>query len=201
VKCSYNIPHFKFALENKMPTPIGHLFGGVICLFFGKKIFVKNRVIIACAIIFAQLPDIDLLFGLVQGNPNQFHHTFTHSFVFVLCAGLLGGLIVNKLKVMQFRKSFVLFTISGVSHLLLDLLALDTSAPFGAPIFWPLSNSFYISPITIFSDVHRSSSSHTFWASLFSWHNFETILIEIMLLAPIVALLYIVRKKMNTNAK
>lgn len=181
-----------------MPTPVGHVLGGIMCLFFNKEFVLKNWPVLCLVVFYALLPDIDFLFGLVEGLPNKYHHQSTHSFVFIVLAGLLGGFIVNKLKIMQFTKSFVLFTVSGASHLLLDVLALDTKAPFGAPLFWPFSNKFFISPVTIFSDVHRSSSSHTFWASLLSSHNFETVLIEIAILLPIVILLFFVGKN-KTN--
>ena len=184
-----------------MPTPVGHVLGGMICLSFRKNKIRSDWLFILLMLLFAELPDIDLLFGLLEGNPNKYHHHFTHSFVFILAAGFVGGLIVKKLKVMQFAKSFVLFTVAGLSHLLLDLAALDTSAPFGAPIFWPFSQKYFIFPFAIFADVHRSFSSNTFWASLISRHNFETVLIEILVLMPILAVIYILRKKIETDAK
>jgi len=168
-----------------MPTPVGHALGGAIIASFIKKRRSKNWLVFALVLFFAELPDIDFMFGLIEGDANKYHHQFTHSFVFVFWAALLGAAIINKFGIMQFSKSFVLFSVAGTSHLIFDLLALDTSEPFGAPVFWPFWNGFIISPVTIFSDVHRSSSASAFFPSLFSFHNLKTVLIEVLVLGPV----------------
>jgi membrane-bound metal-dependent hydrolase YbcI (DUF457 family) len=187
-----------------MPTPVGHALGGIITASLLKSNWKKNWLIFALLIFFAELPDIDFLFGIIEGDANKYHHQFTHSFVFVLFAALLGSIIINKLGIMHFSKSFVLFSVAGASHLIFDLLALDTSEPFGAPVFWPFWNGFVISPVTIFSDVHRSSASSAFFPSLFSLHNFKTVLIEVLLLGPILLFLWARKiymgKKQNASA-
>jgi membrane-bound metal-dependent hydrolase YbcI (DUF457 family) len=168
-----------------MPTPIGHALGGVISASLFNKEKTKNWIIFVTVLVLAELPDIDFLFGLIEGRPNKYHHHFTHSFLFVILAAFLAAVIINKIGIIQFSKSFVLFTVAGVSHIIFDVLALDTSEPFGAPIFWPLWNGYVISPVTIFSDVQRSSSASAFVPSLFSLHNLKTIFVEIVVLAPI----------------
>ena len=168
-----------------MPTPVGHALGGVISASLFKKEKTKNWIIFAIVLVLAELPDIDFIFGIVAGEPNKYHHQFTHSFLFVLIAALVAAAIISQIGIMQFSKSFVLFSIAGASHVLFDLLALDTSEPYGAQIFWPFWNGYVISPITIFSDVQRSSSASAFLPSLFSLHNLKTVLVEVVVLGPV----------------
>jgi hypothetical protein len=77
-----------------------------------------------------------------------------------------------------------LFIAAGAIHLVLDILAKDTSAPFGVPLFWPFWNGFVISPLQIFSDVHRSGDAASFIPSLFNRHNLLTVTIELIFFTP-----------------
>ncbi len=134
---------------------------------------------------FAVLPDIDFLFGFVVGDPNRYHHLFTHSFTFVVLTGLAGGWIYSKLKKESWLKLSAIFISAGISHVVLDILALDKREPFGCPLWWPFSNAFVISPVTIFADVSRASDSQYFIQSLFNAHNLKTVLIETVILTPL----------------
>ncbi len=183
-----------------MPTPVGHALGGAISASLFQNKGRAKWLVFILVLFFAELPDIDFLFGIIEGNANKYHHQFTHSFVFILIAAFVGAAITSKFGIMQFSKSFVLFTVAGASHLIFDLLALDTSEPYGAPVFWPFWNGFVISPITIFSDVHRSSSASAFFPSLFSLHNLKTVLTEIIALAPVWLVIWASKKYKEYNA-
>lgn len=177
-----------------MPTPIGHALGGAIVYSFSDADKKKKWLVALLVIFFAELPDIDFLFGFFVGNPNKYHHQFTHSFFFVILAGLIGAWLCRKTKLMQFRASAVLFIAAGFSHILLDFLAVDTSAPFGEPVFWPFWNKFFISPFQIFSDVHRASDSGLFFKSMLNLHNLKTIILEIGILTPIAIIIELVKR-------
>jgi hypothetical protein len=45
------------------------------------------------------------------------------------------------------------------------MLSIDTSRPYGVPLFCPIDEAYYISPISVFSDVERSG------ATLCGFHN------------------------------
>lgn len=128
-----------------------------------------------------------------MGRPNQYHHHFTHSIFFVVIAGLIGAIVAAKNSRARFGAFFVLWSAAGLSHLLLDWLALDTSPPYGVPLLWPFSMRYFISPLPVFSDVTRASESGQFLSSLFSIHNGKTILIELLLLGPILAALHLAK--------
>ncbi len=168
-----------------MPTPIGHALSGVLVF---SAVSIKKALpkrLFFFTLIWAVLPDMDFLFGFFEGNPNKYHHHFTHSFVFVLVVGAFGAVLLTQKNRSQFGVYFVCLSVAGVMHVLLDVLALDTSAPYGAPIFWPFSTHYFISPIRIFSDVHRVSDSRLFFRSLLNWHNAMTVGIEILILGPL----------------
>ena len=74
-----------------MPTPVGHVFGALILSTSQKQRL--DTLSIVLVLFFALLPDIDFLFGFAVGDPNRYHHLFTHSFTFVVAAGMLGGYI------------------------------------------------------------------------------------------------------------
>ena len=181
-----------------MPTPIGHALAGAI-VFYSSPGKIKNTTtLLLAAVFFSLLPDIDFLFGFPLGDPNRFHHNFTHSFVFVILMGLVGGLLYAKLFQQRSLIYSAIFISAGISHVILDILAMDKRAPFGCPIFWPFSQQYYISPIILFSDVSRVSDSKLFIGSLFNWHNLATVGVEMLMLIPI--LVFILWKKKVSRA-
>ncbi|RPI02910.1 MAG: metal-dependent hydrolase [Calditrichaeota bacterium] len=167
-----------------MPTPIGHLFAGAVVYQASAKTKVMFLLFVC---FFSLLPDIDFLFGFPSGDPNRYHHLFTHSFIFVALAGFTGGFIYFMVSGEKWFYSSAIFVSAGISHVLLDCLALDQRLPYGCPLLWPISNSFIISPITIFSDVKRISDSRQFFPSLLNLHNLKTVLLEITILTPLLA--------------
>ena len=178
-----------------MPTPVGHSLMGYIFFADRKRVnWNLNWKDFLLFIFIANFPDLDLIPGYLTGNPNKFHHGVTHSIGFMLLVGLLFGAIYYLKKHKYFLRYFSIFSIVYLSHLVLDFFGKDTKAPFGEQLFWPLSQIYVLSPIAIFSDVHKASSSDVFIQSLMNWHNLKTIIIEIVILLPI--LIFI---KMKSN--
>ncbi len=181
-----------------MPTSIGHTFAGAFLnetkMFSPANTVLKSLLV---SVILANLADIDFLPGLLAGNPNRFHHGVTHSLGATLLVGLLFGFYFYS-KRNQFWAPFAFSGLLYLSHVGLDYLTVDTSPPHGVPIFWPLSGKYYLSPISVFSSVHKDSASATFFQSLFVAENASTIFREIFVLGPLVLLAYltkIIKKK------
>ena len=184
----------------KMPTSIGHTFAGIFLketkIFSPANTALKSLLV---SVILANLADIDFLPGLFLGNPNRFHHGVTHSLGATLVTGLVFGFYFYA-KRNQFWTPFVFSGLLYLSHVVLDFLTVDTSPPQGVPIFWPLSAKYYLSPISVFSSVHKDSSSATFFQSLFVSENVWTVFREIFILGPFVLLVYLtkfVKKKIQ----
>jgi len=119
-----------------MPLPIGHSAIG----FAAHSILSKDKIdgskwkVALFVVILANLPDIDVLIGLLfQNNGSAFHRGPTHSMVFALLAGLMAS------KASQWFKSvpnlpFMTCFLIIFSHVVADYFL--TSSP--VSFFWPL---------------------------------------------------------------
>ncbi|MBD3374897.1 hypothetical protein GF406_07685 [candidate division KSB1 bacterium] len=176
-----------------MPTPVGHTVAGMIVAKGGIHI---HKGLLGIVLLFSLLPDFDFLIGFAVGDPNRYHHHFTHSFLFIVFCALIAALIVSHKSSLKFKNIFVYSCFAGFAHLGMDLLAVDTSAPYGAPVFWPFSSTYFIASVQPFADVHRDSNTGTFFISLFNTHNLNTVVREIIILVPLwLGSLWIFRRK------
>jgi len=173
-----------------MPSPIGHSIAGIALFWVVIRRRFVDRKILIIAILATLLPDVDFIFGFFIGNPNRFHHQFTHSLVFVLLAGLALSLLTKVRTTKEYFAYTSLFSLLGFLHLFLDAACIDTSAPYGMKLLWPFSEKFYIFIVTPLLDVQRSSDSATFFSSMLNWHNLKTISLEILIFMPLSYLAY-----------
>src|SRR5688572_30287448 len=111
-----------------MATPIGHLLAGAAIgtlisrgSNLPRPIFIGGLAAIAA--------DFDFIPGLVIGNPGRFHHAQSHSITFAVLIGLIAGLIARESRL----RWALLVGVGYASHLILDGLTFDDSAPHGIP--------------------------------------------------------------------
>ena len=93
----------------------------------------------------------------------------------------------------RFLLPFIFAALGYSSHILLDFFSVDTSPPYGIPMFWPFSSEYFVSSIDVFSDVRKSFSTATFFQSLLVSHNVWTVLKEILILGPLVLIFQVYR--------
>lgn len=170
-----------------MPTPLGHGLMGLAlasCVVSPHR-FSTNRPLVAVAVFSAVAADLDFLPGLLVGEPGRFHHGLSHSLGAALLYGLLVGFLIRFPALGSYARRATIMGLLYLSHPLLDLVAVDTSFPFGEPFLWPLSGTYLLSPVTIFSDVHHGNR----WADFVNWHNLSALGLEALLLAPFTALM------------
>ena len=206
-----------------MATPIGHALAGlaVSSLIYrndelpeaynlkarpgGSKIqkLLYNRGAIALLSVFmAMAPDLDLIPGILQGQPILYHGGIAHS----LGSGILLSLLVVALWrtawqrvngrwfVLEGTLGFIFTTslLAFSTHLLLDMLGPDGREPFGIPALRPLSEARFLSPIPILLGVHHASKTTAAFAEflngVFSLHNMIAILWESVLTVPFILL-------------
>jgi membrane-bound metal-dependent hydrolase YbcI (DUF457 family) len=152
------------------------------------------------AVIIANSPDLDLVPGILLGEPNRYHHVgFSHSAVFAAVAALAVGVVAasagRRWPVVNRRLSAVTGTALMVgllllSHILLDALTTDTRPPAGVPMFWPLTNM----PVQIYewfpyvAKMGGEGGPMEFVASVLNAHNIWAMAWEFLTLAPIVVL-------------
>ena len=170
-----------------MPTPIGHALGGVAagCLVVAASLLVPGRrrrrhgferflarsgprrglAGLACL---ATLPDVDLLLGIHSGA--------THSVGAMLIAAAVAGAWSRT------ARPFVAVATAAAygSHVLLDWLGADPSAPRGVMALWPLSGEFHLSDAHLFLRVCRE-----YWLADCWWHNLRAVARELVILGPI----------------
>jgi len=120
-----------------MSLPLGHLAIGMTAYDFcsdNVSVFRHWRTAALVAVL-ANLPDIDMIFGLIlQGNGSAFHRGPTHSIVFALLMSLLaanGWKLLPRLPKIGFSLCFIIV----LSHLLADFFFSGGQVSF----FWPLA--------------------------------------------------------------
>jgi inner membrane protein len=67
------------------------------------------------------------------------------------------------------------------THILLDFLGNDTSAPYGVMALWPFSREYFLSPVPVFPAITRR-----YWLAGFWEQNLRALLFELAVLGPIV---------------
>ena len=139
------------------------------------------------SVFIANLPDLDILPGVLQGDLSVFHHQQTHSLAAAILFGLLIGLLGR-----WWQGNGVRWALWAgglyLSHIILDLSLNDPSPPYGLQLLWPFSESYFMFPFTPFVSFSYARSVIGTVALLFSPHNLNTMAKEIVLMAPLVGL-------------
>ena len=168
-----------------MPSPIGHEIAGFLIydVFQQFLMFRRRLKVVSLCLLVAILPDFDFVMGILEGEPNRYHHGLSHS----LFVGLLVSVLLSTVFFYHGRLwvyILLLFSIYS-SHIILDLLSLDRTSPYGLQLLWPIDSEYYISAKSIFSDIRRENSNNEFFSSLImNKHNYLAILREIATLVP-----------------
>jgi inner membrane protein len=168
-----------------MPSPVGHEIAGLLIFDLLRNLADVGRRVktLSLCLLVAILPDFDFIPGIIEGEPNKYHHGSSHS-IFI---GLTITLILTLM--FYFRDKFwiymTLFFSIYLSHLVLDLFSLDQSYPYGLKLLWPFSTEYFISPQSVFADIRRVNSNTEFVPSLiFNSHNLMAVLREVVILTP-----------------
>jgi inner membrane protein len=123
--------------------------------------------LLAAAVALASAPDLDFLPGLLVGQPGAYHRGVTHTVGAAVLAAVVAFVLARRY--LHARPGAVATWVGGVwaSHLLLDLISADVVAPHGGRFLWPLSEEFYIAPVTLLPEiVIDGSGTVAFFASL-----------------------------------
>jgi hypothetical protein len=176
-----------------MPSPLAHALGGVAVVLVADLLPRRqescvapgagdSRLVVACACL-AALPDADLLLPIA-------HRTMTHSVVAVAAVGLFM-IIAAAVTGQVTLKIGVTCVAAYASHLLLDWLQTDPTAPHGLRILWPFSSTWFISDWNIFRGTERSH----FLELATMKNNLVAVAQELAILLPVVGGLWLVRVK------
>ena len=162
-----------------MPSPIAHGLAGLTVHILASKNReeLKDPWRIGVTVGAALLPDVDLLFKFIDGTNH--HNNETHSIGFALLAAAAGALAF---RLSGWRRPLALGLAVGLawaSHVLLDVLNLDTHPPIGALALWPFSEAYFKSPFLLFLDIGRTLE----WSTV--WHNTVSAAWECVILIPV----------------
>jgi inner membrane protein len=173
-----------------MPSPVGHLIGGVAAGWLvqgssgvgqGADTAWKREAVIFGAL--GALPDVDLLFGMHSGP--------THSLGAALLVGVTSYLLGVRMRAATpLRFALACFS-AYASHILLDWLARDTTAPIGIMALWPFTHEYYESSLHLFMAVSRRY--YQGWA--FVRHNLLAFLRELLILMPVLTAAILIRRR------
>ena len=147
---------------------------------------------LACA------PDLDFVPGVLVGDTNRFHQGASHSLAGAAAAGAIVGALARWLGGPAARLALLGF-VSYASHLLLDLFTEDKRAPFGIPLFWPLSSEAFQAPWPIFGGVKHGvpgDSLGTVLGYIFSPANVATVALEVAILVPVLLATWLVSARL-----
>jgi membrane-bound metal-dependent hydrolase YbcI (DUF457 family) len=148
----------------------------------------KDWSLFGAVVVSALLPDADFVIGPFAGQ--NYHHYFTHSLGF---AALFFGAVYLFMRAVGRTAPLgdaSVMTAAYLTHILMDLLANDTDAPFGVQLLWPFSDAFFISPVKAFPAIWRGS-----FALLFGPHNWTAVGVELLVLLPIVGFFLWLRRR------
>lgn len=175
-----------------MPSPIAHTLLGLIAFeLFRIKYPLRSRSsVLFLFIIISNLPDTDLILGILSNDPNLYHQSLFHSLGGAIGIATLTVVITWRWKTMDPKLTFTMVFLLFYGHVLLDFLgsASDTSIPYGVPMLWPLSNAHYSFHTPIFMDIWRGDTNQDFIQGMLNQHNLQAILIELGILTPLLAL-------------
>ena len=120
--------------------------------------------------VIANLPDWDFALGFVVGQPGAFHRGLSHTLLAALVFGAALGALTRWRHGDRWLPASVVFACVYASHLLIDAFTIDERGPAGAQFLWPLSDAYYIAPVTLFSEIIVDGSSRIgFLRSLLAW--------------------------------
>src|SRR5262245_38803991 len=178
-----------------MPSPIGHAIAGAAVAWAvvpqGDNPAGSNGSLTAVAFVCAALaaaPDLDILF------PGT-HRTVTHSIgalamVSIVVIAVTGK--VTSIRGVAPRASVATALILAyASHLLLDWLAMDNTAPRGRQLLWPFSDAWQISEW----DLFRGTARRNVFSAESIRINILAIAQEIAMLGPLAWIVWSVRVK------
>jgi membrane-bound metal-dependent hydrolase YbcI (DUF457 family) len=196
-----------------MPLPVSHsIIGATIFVALDRNGdgdgsgsgAVWPRLLAAVAL--ANAPDLDLVPGILLGDPNRFHHGVTHSLVTAVLVGIVAALVAawfgaswpawKGLGPPGVATALVVASLWG-SHVMLDAVTHDPSPPAGVPMFWPLSSGRVSGP-AVFARADKVDGAATplqFAASLMSAHNARAVAREGLLTAPLLLLAWWSRRR------
>jgi membrane-bound metal-dependent hydrolase YbcI (DUF457 family) len=140
----------------------------------------------------ALAPDLDLTWRLVDGANH--HQAQAHSVGVALGVGVLVAAAASLAGLPRPAGLGLAAFLGWCSHIVLDLLNVDTSPPIGLMALWPFTSGYYKSPLPVFLDIGRTLN----WRTV--RHDAIAIAWELALLCPVLVMAWRVRTRLRRGA-
>ena len=175
-----------------MALCLAHATGGYLVYEAARPSGPHRPGLLTAAVVLGNAPDFDFLPGLLLGHPGAFHRGVTHTVAAAIAVAAITWLVVwlRGNAALGYRAAVFAGAAYG-SHLLLDFLTVDVVPPHGAQFLWPLSQEYYLSPVTVLHEIIIDPSGRAaFLASIFTAHTAGVWLSELGLLVCVVAAIH-----------
>jgi len=173
-----------------MPLPLGHSAIGfathclISDLILKEKNSLNNWQAAILIVILSNLPDIDVLFGLIfQSNGSAFHRGPTHSILFAFTMGFIASKFSKlwpNMPTLSFKACFMLI----FSHVMADYFLTDSAVSF----YWPFEANW--------------STGTSGWSQVIHTVIYDTVEdSEILLICTCIIMLVTIAKRINLVEK
>jgi membrane-bound metal-dependent hydrolase YbcI (DUF457 family) len=198
-----------------MPTPLAHGVAGSAVARTARNDWRSWRFIVL-AFVIANLPDLDFIPGIFMGDAGAVHRRATHSVFAAVVVSLpvaallcrrgpewFGRTFTNGAKRPGFMDWYIFVAPVYASHLLLDLVSLDTVQNSGLQMWWPFSNAYVTAPLPMpaglraFFDLQFGPTAADFFRTLFSGHALAVYLTEALIFSPLLLVPFVVGRLRN----
>jgi membrane-bound metal-dependent hydrolase YbcI (DUF457 family) len=173
-----------------MALPIAHATAGYLVHRAGRGVLAEDRSSLAGwrrAVVFmfiGILPDMDFLVGFVIGQPGLLHRGVSHTLVAAAVFALVAAAFAHWRWKQRFGPAVVLLGAAYLSHLLLDYFTIDTRPPAGAQFLWPFSSAYFMSPVTIFTEIWIDGTTRAgFLRTVLAWRSVVVLAREVVISA------------------
>jgi membrane-bound metal-dependent hydrolase YbcI (DUF457 family) len=180
-----------------MPSPIAHLgVGYAIYRYYKHQLPQDQRHLwkfplqIVMVAGLSMLPDLDVIPAIIFRDMKTYHNSFSNSlFVAVPIAILIAG-VFHRIYRSNFWMWFLICLLSYDFHIIMDALTAER----GVMIFWPLSQSRFVSPIRIFYGLKWGLG----WFRI--WHLWTAFTESVFVLVLMVVVSYFNNRKAARDA-
>ena len=143
-----------------MASPVGHTLSGLSLYLLVRGRGAGGRLTVleaATVVLVSNLPDLDLVPGLLAGDSSLWHHQVTHSFFFAFIVSVCILLALVLLKGADKIDGRMVIAAGALIclHVGLDFFTEDPHPPHGSQVMWPFSREYYLSPWTFLDRVRR----------------------------------------------
>lgn len=173
-----------------MPSPLGHsLIGSAFYAGLNRQHrLLQDLPFFFFIILLSNLPDIDIIFGLLAGQPEKYHPLYTHTLGFTILTGLVLWLTAKVFRLKNPAGLALLGFSLVFLHVLTDTFSYDTRPPVGVMLLWPLTDHYFN-----FLPIFSPSFDRRSW-DVISWRNFWAFAVESIIGGFIILLVFLWKK-------